>query len=49
MTHTFHLNRRMLDKETGLEFLSEVFNASDAASKDLMPDESKRTTQRGSC
>lgn len=46
MTHIFYLNRRMVDKETGLEFLSEVFNA---ASKDLMPDESKRTTQRGSC
>ena len=40
MTHTFYYhNRRMLGKETGLEFLSEVFNASDAASKDLMPDE----------
>ena len=49
MPHTFYLNRRMVDKETGLEFLSEVYNASDAASKDLMLDESKRTTQRGSC
>lgn len=43
MPHTFYLNRRILDKETGLEFLSEMFNASDSASKDLIPDESKRT------